>query len=799
MIQTNVTSEEAEYIKAYLKEYQKYGEYIPDSVWKNLRRIREANGISLQRSMAIIKELHENEEYMDEAEEIPNTASNILIDGIRKNGLFQYANGYDLFVLDISDSEKQKFRKGFGIDIDEEILWARDTSFWNSRDQGTVITDKQLVCIPDNTHTETMIRLTWDDIKEVKYRDMELYFYDNNGDIISYIHLALFFKKTDETNELKRAAQKLAEAFTRMADATEHEESLAERFQSLLEASEFEEARQLMIEHLKAVEDEQEQAYTYFGIAKAYIEETAELQNKRIDPLLAQPDEQRDEQEIDLLVQKRTSVEKKAINAYDKVLELLHDSEDEEDIEFCHEVYLQKSYIAQNIQEARNFCIEAMQSSDAETRESAQARYNDLTNCLLEDSESDAAFLAKNSFETEDEKDFLLQMHESEKFTNKYDYKDRQLIFVVRNTKAIAGCYDEEGNINWVFALNQIPEDIHFPLGHPQANTLYIGHPLKATEYIPFENATEQLFMEKIREFCYVAQCLGATEIRFRKIKGTSFEEEDTRNMDIEGHIGRKFANAELTYGTSSHNNESHQRKDGIELIQTYAPTEKPFCPSDVLWIKIDSSCQAMIRSRLSGNMLNYTERISSSETTNLSSNQIQSIKGSFEGLLFRASGAVKNAVDRTFSRAEELEWEINITFKPLNEFNDNATETPVKSPIDSSAVNSEIQIDLTGTEQLYKEEILFCLEDNGTISDDDRRYLERKRKKFGITEDRAKEIEHLCVPTLSDNEKEYIEAFKELSDNGKVTERGRKLLERERESLGISKERAMELEAKNR
>lgn len=120
-----------------------------------------------------------------------------------------------------------------------------------------------------------------------------------------------------------------------------------------------------------------------------------------------------------------------------------------------------------------------------------------------------------------------------------------------------------------------------------------------------------------------------------------------------------------------------------------------------------------------------------------------------------------------------------------------NSVETQIvadESPTDKSKP-------LTAEEEKYKEEVLFCLEETGTITDDDRKYLERKRKKFGITEKRAREIEQEATPSLTENEKEYLETFKELAASGTLTDRAKRLLERERESLGISKERAAEIE----
>lgn len=86
-------------------------------------------------------------------------------------------------------------------------------------------------------------------------------------------------------------------------------------------------------------------------------------------------------------------------------------------------------------------------------------------------------------------------------------------------------------------------------------------------------------------------------------------------------------------------------------------------------------------------------------------------------------------------------------------------------------------------------------MEDDGVISEDERGYLERKRKKLGISEDRAKELEKQFASTLSSDEQEYLETFKEMCASGTVTDRIRRLLEREREALNISRKRAAEIE----
>lgn len=109
-----------------------------------------------------------------------------------------------------------------------------------------------------------------------------------------------------------------------------------------------------------------------------------------------------------------------------------------------------------------------------------------------------------------------------------------------------------------------------------------------------------------------------------------------------------------------------------------------------------------------------------------------------------------------------------------------------------------KVVADLTDEEQKYLEEVKFCFEDDHSISDSDRKYLSRKRTKLGVSEERARIIEDTVVSgdgALTSDEKEYVEIFKDFASDGEITDRARRVLNREKESLGISAERAAELE----
>lgn len=104
---------------------------------------------------------------------------------------------------------------------------------------------------------------------------------------------------------------------------------------------------------------------------------------------------------------------------------------------------------------------------------------------------------------------------------------------------------------------------------------------------------------------------------------------------------------------------------------------------------------------------------------------------------------------------------------------------------------------DLTESESEYAEEFKACMED-GVISDKERRLLDRLRRSLGISEARAKELEAIASgkSELTESEKEYLDEYKVcLEDDGVISDRERRLLDRLAKSLGIAPYRAAQIE----
>ena len=108
---------------------------------------------------------------------------------------------------------------------------------------------------------------------------------------------------------------------------------------------------------------------------------------------------------------------------------------------------------------------------------------------------------------------------------------------------------------------------------------------------------------------------------------------------------------------------------------------------------------------------------------------------------------------------------------------------------------NTSNKNNISENEKEYIEEIRACLAD-GEIGARERRLLNKIREKLGISEDRAAMIEaNLNAYNLTDEEQEYLTEFRECAVDGVISDKERRLLDKMRNMLGISTERAKELE----
>ena len=424
---------------------------------------------------------------------------------------------------------------------------------------------------------------------------------------------------------------------------------------------------------------------------------------------------------------------------------------------------------------ARNYAIKALGVvEDAPELEKYVYHYYDkLTDMLFEALYDE--FLDED-IEHEDEE--TVAIIEQDKFTNFHNYEERKYIYLARDVNHLVGTLDEGNSIiNHVFTLDQYPQDIIFPLGRPTEG-VYMAHPVKPNEYYPVVGIDDTLMSEKIREFSWLVQCLGATEIIFHSIKGTKVSEQYGQTMNAEVNGGYDGLNGRLAYGNDKNRTDDRTFSRSIDRGQHFAPTRPPFCPEDLIWLESDPEWQNLVKQRMHGSIVDYTYRISAMKTCMMSNSEKHSVEASVEYLEAKVGGKFGYATDKVFKNEEDTEWSIYVKFAPISQL----TETVQTNT-------------LSAVEQEYLDEVKATLED-GEIGPRERKSLERARVRLGISEARAAEIEaSVSTPKLTNEEKEYLDEVKAVLEDGEIGPRERKSLERTRNRLGISEERAKEIE----
>ena len=125
-------------------------------------------------------------------------------------------------------------------------------------------------------------------------------------------------------------------------------------------------------------------------------------------------------------------------------------------------------------------------------------------------------------------------------------------------------------------------------------------------------------------------------------------------------------------------------------------------------------------------------------------------------------------------------------SLEDLNEEMQDSIETACKESFSNNEEN----------EKRYLAELKDFIED-GEISDRERRLLEKLRVQFDISKERAMELEStLYAIKLTEKEEEYLTEYKEIVAEGQVSPRDQLFLDKLKTFNGISDERAKEIEA---
>lgn len=632
----------------------------------------------------------------------------------------------------IDDSMQYALRQHFQLHMDEEFLYVRDTSSWNTRDQGTVVTDWGITCIPDNENADQIIAFSWEDIHHVEYISECLFFFTNAERTDQYeIHISHFVKgMSDEKKSI--AGAELARTFSDMA-ATQ--ESVSEddaidqafdRFYGLQEAGKEEEAIKFALSYRR--ETGSVTLTTDLAMLLHKKGQTNQALQLLDEDFNALPEESED------------SLFWKSMLAYSKysLLEKIDDNEG-----------------------CRKTCQYVIKHVPSYLKK-------DDTMTILEDAKQDF-----RKYEDVFVNSFLQR-----------PYNQRKLIVPVESYT------DLSQKTLSVLDINHLPA-INFPMGHPVANQLYVGHPYLPAKYIPFENYELELIEDKVREFCQVMQYLGATEIDIECINSSSNNQYTHINQKASGGVNYKVASVQGSGERDRTNKFIENISQSINLYQKFYPKAKPSLPADLVWYPNEPSWQRLYKQRMQGAIREHEERIETKKSQVVENSELKKISAEVKWLFLQANGNWEQSMEEKFEAHENAILAIHVKFAPIESLQGETASNEIPSNASASvSVFSE-------TEKEYIEELKACLEEDEEISSRERRLLNRLRDRLGISEARANELEEsLRKPQLTEDEQEYYEEYKACLEDGKrVSEKERRLLEKLRKMLGISEDRAKEIE----
>jgi len=362
-------------------------------------------------------------------------------------------------------------------------------------------------------------------------------------------------------------------------------------------------------------------------------------------------------------------------------------------------------------------------------------------------------------------------------------YKERKYIMLVEDSNikkcAVSGIT--------IFNSSNVPNCINFYDNMPLNNELYVGHPYNPSVYIPYNQAEDILFQDKIQEFCYILQQLGAEEITITSLKGRKINETNNKKEELEvaANAGR-FGNASLNIDSSTSNLMDRTSHEQYDVKYVYDPIDMPEMPSETIWYQNQPKWQRLAQSRIDGNTLEYTECISSKLTFFTSSSEKEDIKAKLKVLMANIEGRSYEEEEKQLREETETIWRVSVKFRSK------------KLLQEKSQSRNTISSTLIYKEKEFLNEVRFCIEDDGIIDNSEQIFLNKTREKLGLTEERAKELqESLLKPQFTENEKEYINALSELMTDGQIPESAQRIVERFRNLYEIDEQRANEIEKK--
>lgn len=233
-----------------------------------------------------------------------------------------------------------------------------------------------------------------------------------------------------------------------------------------------------------------------------------------------------------------------------------------------------------------------------------------------------------------------------------------------------------------VLPQNYIPQNLCFPSGHPQLHQLYVVHPYKSDEYIPYTDYQLSLFRDELREFSWIMECLGAKSISFTESQTEEKNAEKQRTANTRGDASYGGYTAQGSYERGGATSEYLKLTSELLESKEYdiTPNTLPYIPKDIVWYQHRPEWHRNCESRKVGRLLKASFKLSTSNISATSAQERKKIEADLQILLFKANGNHELEEKVSLRSEENHTWAVDVEFYPLSEYNGkqkvNTTET---------------------------------------------------------------------------------------------------------------------------
>ncbi len=559
-------------------------------------------------------------------------------------------------------------RQNFGInDFNEKILFVHDNGYGHTFLEGLAITDKGFYGL-DKEDPEVSF-MSWGGFNNVKYIDGELCLFVDDS-VTGSIPISYFVCSSFQKRHARKYGESIAALLSSVADfAFRQQESQYESFANKYDNIEDDEEKiKLALKTIESLpEGSFELAMTYITLGNLFYAKDEHLN---------------------------------AISYYVKAISSDAIEEGSELYgEICLHMYLSYAEL-ENYTEARRWSAEAAIYSNEKERLEVDSEHVTYREAATRD------FYQYDEIYTQN---FL-----------SLPYNERKTLLIVDDV------YDLKQTSYVTLRLGSDLSHLSFPTGHPKADTLYVAHPKVANRYVPMESYQLEFAEDRVREFCELAQSLGALRIDISVEKGI-INEKESRTVKSAG-VGVSYKG----YGVSAGKNRElgerliEEISHHINLRQTFKPNRKPFVPDGLCWFDTEPSWQRLARQRIDGNLLSHEERIDTIHSQVITDSELHDVGVEIQALYLKLGVNRGIGYEEMFGTQEHAAIKIKVSFASVDTL---TAEEVTKTGNKVTKAPAEVEENEESPELVYLKEL---------------KKLKHLQAQLGISDARAAELRKL-------------------------------------------------------